>query len=91
MTQDIQTRQVGYAPDERGRDHPPEIVYLTDAPVRARPSWKLKILTLASLAICVFGFVLMVREAFTDGLSGSALAFAIIAALYGLTFLTPKR
>lgn len=38
MTQDIQTRQVGYAPDERGRDHPPEIVYLTDAPVRARQS-----------------------------------------------------
>lgn len=31
----IRTKLLGYAPDERARDNPPELVYETDKPVRA--------------------------------------------------------
>lgn len=45
----------GFAPDERGRDFPPECVYETErAP---RPSWALKLGTLFWLAVSLYVIV----------------------------------
>lgn len=35
MSQDLATRFIGYAPDQRDRDNPPEVVYWTETPKRA--------------------------------------------------------
>lgn len=51
MANVLQTRMVGYAPDASGDPIAPnEIVYMCQEPVRARPSWALKIWTLLTLA-----------------------------------------
>lgn len=37
MARDLTTRFVGYAPDERDRENPPELVYTTHEPTRRHP------------------------------------------------------
>lgn len=57
----LQTTFRGYAPDQRGRDRPLEVVYETErAP---RPSWALKIWTL----VCCGGTVYVIVGAALQG------------------------
>lgn len=55
----LQTRILGMQPDSRDLMRPPEIVYECKeppAPHRARPSWALKIWTLACVGVCAYVF-----------------------------------
>jgi hypothetical protein len=89
----LQTRMLGYAPDERDREYPPEVVYWTErAPKPWYQSWWMKAYIVGAFAF--FGWLAFgaLNQAMTEGVPDWIIAwYSIIVAVFMLDWTIRDR